>query len=399
MAFGTPDFTRIIDAYEAGSRRAERSRMQEMAERGRVLTGQALNGDAAAEKELAGVNPEAYINVKNFNRQQKAQELDDIANALVGADTPEKYAQVIQTFRARGHQFDPAEEQFSGRQGLLNQAMGWKERLAQEDRDRNYNFQKLNADRTFAAGRADAAQEQANSDRLYQLQRDTLALKDPDLVELYDEKSGQPYKARWNAQTKTYDRVGGVKAPNGTSLEVGPDGTVSFQQGMGKPLTEGQSKDTAYLTRMAEAVPLIDQMGDKLTSFGENVGGRMPLVGNYLKSPEYQAAEQAAGVWRQAFLRKDSGAQISESERADTNQLYIPQPGDKAPVLLQKAKARRTATLAVKLGLPYKAVMEMQKAGVDVDKIIGAPLPGAQGGKTDQQPRIRTYNPATGELE
>ena len=399
MAFGTPDFTRIIDAYEAGSRRAERSRMQEMAERGRVLTGQALNGDAAAEKELAGVNPEAYINVKNFNRQQKAQELDDIANALVGADTPEKYAQVIQTFRARGHQFDPAEEQFSGRQGLLNQAMGWKERLAQEDRDRNYNFQKLNADRTFAAGRADAAQEQANSDRLYQLQRDTLALKDPDLVELYDEKSGQPYKARWNAQTKTYDRVGGVKAPNGTSLEVGPDGTVSFQQGMGKPLTEGQSKDTAYLTRMAEAVPLIDQMGDKLTSFGENVGGRMPLVGNYLKSPEYQAAEQAAGVWRQAFLRKDSGAQISESERADTNQLYIPQPGDKAPVLLQKAKARRTATLAVKLGLPYKAVMEMQKAGIDVDKVISAPLPGAQGGKTDQQPRIRTYNPATGELE
>lgn len=388
--YGAPNFLdAIVGGYEAGSRAGERSRLAELDEQGRRLTGAALGGDQSALKQLGGVNPEAYMKIKTFTTQEKRQRLDELAAGAYAANTPEKWAAFVQQSAAQGHALAPGET----RDSILAQAMTLKDQLDQANSDRSFNQQKLTSDRAYNLD----VQQFNESKRVHNAEIAAKGAAGPDLVEIFDEKTGQPYKARWNPTTRQYDRVGGVKAGGNELTVTLADGTI-VSQGPGKPLTESQSKDTAYLTRMTEAVPLVDQMGEKLTSFGENVGAGVPLVGNYLKSPEYQQAEQAAGQWRQAFLRKDSGATITKDETADTNALYIPQPGDKAPVLRQKAQARRTATLAVKLGLPPKAVMEMQKAGIDVDKILGAPLPG-QGGKSDQSPRIRTYNKDTGELE
>lgn len=253
----------------------------------------------------------------------------------------------------------------------------------------------------------EARRDQANTDRSYGLQvrnqqsdeayrREQLAIEKaklgaagPDLVELFDEQTGQPYKAKYNPQTGGFDRVGGVKAPNGTMLEVGPNGEVSFQQGMGKPLTESQSKDTAFATRASGALPIIDETGNALTNLGENIGGRAPVVGNYMKSPQYQRAEQAGKEFLQAILRKDTGAAITKEETEEYGSVYLPRPGDSPQVIEQKRISRLRALEAIKAGLPPKAIIAMEKAG----QATGA-------GKSDsQQPRRRRYNPTTDSLE
>jgi len=191
--------------------------------------------------------------------------------------------------------------------------------------------------------------------------------KAPTVTDFYDPKTGQPYKAQWNPKTQTWEQVGGVKAPNGTSLTVGPDGQVSFVQGSGmKPPTEAQSKDMTFITRAAGALPVLDRYADHLTKFGEGTGGKVPLVGNYLKSDEYQQAEQAGREFLQAILRKDTGAAITKEETAEYGTVYLPQPGDGAAVLAQKREARHRALKAIEMGLPPERILMLEKAGVDI---------------------------------
>lgn len=392
--FGAPNFLKAIDAYEAGADRAERSRLRDLAEEGRRLTGAALGGDKNALANLGGVDADAYMNVSKFTQEQKAQRLDELASGAMAADTPEKWQAFVQRSEAMGHRIDPGET----RQSILDQAMGWKEKLAQSNTDRSFNASQKNADRGYNLDVQQFNASQSNADRNYQLQRDQLSLKDPDLVELYDKTTGQPYKARYNAKTGGYDQVGGVKAPSGTSLEVGPDGTVSFTQGMGK-MTEGQSKDVGYLNRMSSALPAIDKHESALLSFGEGAAGVLPLgAGNYLKSSDYQVAEQAGNNFLTALLRKESGATVPPAEQKSYGAIFLPQPGDKPAVMAQKREARRQAAIGVKMGLPAHIIKNMVQQGVDFTTLDPQADLGQQG-KSDQQPRRRKYNPASGELE
>lgn len=63
------------------------------------------------------------------------------------------------------------------------------------------------------------------------LERDLSAPDTRKLETVYDDQ-GRPVKAFVNPDG-SFEPVGGAKAPNGTSLEVGPDGTVRFSQGAG----------------------------------------------------------------------------------------------------------------------------------------------------------------------
>jgi hypothetical protein len=149
----------------------------------------------------------------------------------------------------------------------------------------------------------------------------------------------------------------------GMAFQTNPDGTVSFQQGANiKPLTEGQSKDTVFATRAAGALPLIDQFGDALTSLGESVGGQAPIVGNYLKSEQYQQAENAGLEFLQAILRKDTGAAITAEEQEEYGKVYLPRPGDKPALLAQKKAARQRALEAIKAGMPPQALLYLENA-------------------------------------
>lgn len=172
----------------------------------------------------------------------------------------------------------------------------------------------------------------------------------------------------------------------GMSLQVGEDGTVSFQQGANiKPLTESQSKDTVFATRAEGALPLIDQHGDALSRFGESFAGNTPLIGNYLKSPEYQQAEQAGKEFLQAILRKDTGAAITPQETSEYGSVYLPRPGDGPEVLAQKKASRTRALEAIKAGMPAQAILNQEKALAktseagksDASEPSGPPKPGA----------------------
>jgi hypothetical protein len=201
--------------------------------------------------------------------------------------------------------------------------------------------------------------------------------KGPKVVELYDETTGQPYKATYNSQTKQYDRVGGVKAPSGMQITTNPDGTVSVTQGPvghGK-LTEGQAKDMVFVTRATGALPIVDKLGDKLASLPQYAASHMPGVGNYFKTADYQRAEQAGKEFLQAILRKDTGAAITKEETAEYGTVYLPQPGDSTAVLAQKKASRNRAVQAIQLGLPPQSILALEKANV---KLVGPT--GQQGG-------------------
>lgn len=186
----------------------------------------------------------------------------------------------------------------------------------------------------------------------------------PTVQTIYDPATGMEKKVQWNPGSNSWEEIGGVKAPSGTSLQVDPTtGAVTFQQGQNvKPLTEAQSKDAVFATRAKGALPLIDQYGDALSSFGENLAGRAPLVGNYMKSEEYQKAEQAGKEFLQAILRKDTGAAITEGETREYGSVYLPQPGDSAGVLAQKKAARARALAAIEAGMPAAALLQRERA-------------------------------------
>lgn len=181
-------------------------------------------------------------------------------------------------------------------------------------------------------------------------------------------------------QPLSYLEFGQAQKGNGFSVTTNPDGTVSVQQGgSGMPkLNEGQSKDVVYLTKGAGALPKIDEYGDNLTNFAQTVGGKAPLIGNYLKSEEYQQAEQAGKEFLAAVLRKDTGAAVTPSEEEMYGTMYLPRPGDKPAVLTQKKDARARALKAIELGIPPAAILEMEKQGVQLPGGDAAAVGGTQ---------------------
>ena len=178
----------------------------------------------------------------------------------------------------------------------------------------------------------------------------------------------------------------------GMSLSVDPEtGAVSFQQGGNiKPMTEAQSKDTTFATRAAGALPLVDKFGDALTSLSQSAGGQVPLIGNYMKTPEYQQAEQAGKEFLQAILRKDTGAAITAGETAEYGSVYLPRPGDSPELLAQKKASRTRALEALKAGMTPQAILAQEKAV--------AASGGASAAPSEPKKRLK-FNPATGELE
>lgn len=163
---------------------------------------------------------------------------------------------------------------------------------------------------------------------------------------------------------------------NGTGLNVTlPDGTVISQGNMPK-LTEGQSKDVVFVTRASGALPTLDSLDEKLTSFGENLAGKMPY-GEFLQSEDYQKADTAGKEFLAAILRKDTGAAVTPSELVTYGQVYLPQPGNPPAVLEQKKAARARAVKAIAMGLPPQVILSMEQQGIDIPELPDGSKPAA----------------------
>lgn len=183
--------------------------------------------------------------------------------------------------------------------------------------------------------------------------------------------------------------------PPGMSVTL-PDGTV-VQQG-GKALTEGQSKDSVYFTRASGAIPKLDLYGEALTQITGRIGSATEQAGgNFIKSREYQLAEQAGLEFLQAILRKDTGAAITKEEQSEYGRVYLPQPFDSPELLDQKKASRARALAAIRLGLPPDAIINAERAGVDLSVSAMPTEQTATAASAEATAPVYATNPQTGE--
>ncbi len=153
----------------------------------------------------------------------------------------------------------------------------------------------------------------------------------------------------------------------GTSLSVGADGTVQFNQGgslgVGRPLTEGQSKDNYYLSAVKHAADV-----DKYESALSGVGGAANAVagslpgGGFAQSEAYQVGQVAATEWGAAILRKESGAALTASDQEWLTRRFIPVPGDKPATIARKREARAAAQAGLQSGMSPEQIKAVTNA-------------------------------------
>jgi hypothetical protein len=115
----------------------------------------------------------------------------------------------------------------------------------------------------------------------------------------------------------------------------------------GKPLTESQSKASAFKSQMTSANNVVNKLESEgfdptslttQTSIKLAGGAANPLV-----SKKAQQYKQAQNQWSEAFLRFKTGAAATEPEVILNNRTFFPVFGDKPDVIAQKADMREQA--------------------------------------------------------
>lgn len=210
-----------------------------------------------------------------------------------------------------------------------------------------------------AQARIEAAQSQNDPMRRLQYQKALLEIEN--LRNPQVKPTDTMRNLQWRAQqaglqpgTPEYNQFMVTGGSGGTSLTVGPDGTVQFSQGgaSGQKLTEGQSKDVGYYTRGLDADAKLAELDTQLTDWTQQNADKIPLgLGNYLRDPSFRQAKQAADSFLTAVLRKDTGAAITSQEFEIYGPMFLPAPGDDQATINQKRQARQVALMAIRSGL------------------------------------------------
>jgi flagellum-specific peptidoglycan hydrolase FlgJ len=366
-------------------------------------------GDAPATPTMAGDAPQIYSAQTDFAPELAPPVNVGPAPAVAAVQqpqvTPQPQAQATNTAaiaQALRVMSDPRANEGTRRvaQALLQQEQQ-KQAAAQEQsiwqQRQQYEQQQQNSDPLRQLQIQKAQQELAGGSRQ--------SLVNAGDGRIYDPNSQQwitaPDAASRNFRQATPDEVKAfgtngqvgpdgkfypITPPQGTALSVDPTtGAVTFNQGAGvKPLTEAQSKDSFFTTRMTAATPTIDKFEGALMSLPEAAAGAIPMnLGRYAPSEEYQLAKDAGRDFVNAYLRKDSGAALTAQEEANYGQLLLPQPGDKPAILAAKRQRRQIATEAIKSGMPPSAVDGMLKA---IQAVPGADKPA----ETTSEKKTRT---------
>jgi hypothetical protein len=104
----------------------------------------------------------------------------------------------------------------------------------------------------------------------------------------------------------------------------------------------------------------------------QTIAGKIPVVGAFAQSGNFQKMDQAKSQFITALLRKESGAAIGKEEFTRYDKEFFPQPGNPPEVIAQKAEARRVAIEAMKktAGPGYKSPT-MAPPAAAVTKSIG----------------------------
>jgi hypothetical protein len=172
--------------------------------------------------------------------------------------------------------------------------------------------------------------------------------------------------AATNAQTNRLQYTN----PNLQHVSDGENGPMAFnprdgsfkappsadgQPRQGKPLTDSQANSTMFGMRavdMDRTMRDMEEKGYDPTSAGAawNNANQGKTLTNWMASADGQKYINAGKNFVAATLRKESGAQISESEWADGMQRYIPMPGDSDEVRTQKMRNRELVAKGFRVG-------------------------------------------------
>jgi hypothetical protein len=179
--------------------------------------------------------------------------------------------------------------------------------------------------------------------------------------------NGELHDMGWNPETGRFDIDMGLSDPGGQwAMTVNPEtGEVSMTQGRGGgALTMNQSAAAVYAGRMTEANNIlanVEGVGTSLTQAGLS---RIPVLGNYMVSAEFQQYDQARRDFINAVLRRESGAVISDQEFDNARRQYFPQPGDGPEVIAQKRRNRDIAIALISLAVPPNVIEQVVNTGV-----------------------------------
>lgn len=251
------------------------------------------------------------IDLSKLNQEQQERARGAVSNAILLADTPEKWAQTVPALAQRlGPQFAQEYGDFSTRDAALAE-MGTTEQVSGE------------------IGRRTKAEEQAN--------------KPPDVTELYD-ASGQAQKVTWDAEQNRFVPVGGPKAPTkGITTRTLPDGTVeTIIGGSGGGMTQttqnkvGEKQFNAAELGSRLSGVMADFKPEYQTLYGKAVNTKRSwqawLDPNSLSPGDKQGLTDFAQYRSKAFgnlsqyLNDLSGAAISPAEFGRLSQA-MPNPG------------------------------------------------------------------------
>jgi hypothetical protein len=191
-------------------------------------------------------------------------------------------------------------------------------------------------ERDFALRKDEIARNQKNADRTFDFQREQAAAagRGFDIKEVDDGMGGK--------------RLVRIERATGNAAEIPVNGGAPavpanpFAQGK---MNDEQGKAALYSSRMFNAEKILREPAviANATSLKQTGASRIPVLGNYLVSDDYQKFDQAQRDFVNAVLRRESGAVISDSEFDNARKQYLPQPGDSAEKLKQKQANRAEA--------------------------------------------------------
>lgn len=335
--FGAPNFLGVIDAYEAGSRRAERNRLAELDNLGRELQGKALGGDQNALARLGQVNPQAYMQTQQFTSEQKKQRLGEFLSAAYGAKTPEQWNSVVQRFKAQGHQFGPGEEDFGNRENLIRQGMSVADQMGYDWRQTEAKRDQRNSDRSYSLDERQFQASRSDADRNYELARDRLDQKaDP-----YGERAGAAAQYGLKPGTPEYQTF--VLTGNTPQEQRS---TASDRAAIREADDMAFSAKTA-IGQLKEALALNDQAGSGMFAGAQAFAARNDPTGIFDDKKGEATTNFNNLVMNQALgsLKAIFGGNPTEGERAIL--LDLQASADKTPAE-RKAILNRAVALAEK---------------------------------------------------
>lgn len=132
----------------------------------------------------------------------------------------------------------------------------------------------------------------------------------PTVQDFYDEKTGTNYKAQWNQQTGSWDKVGGTKAAtNGMTIKTNPDGSTEVSYG-------GAAKAPTGYQWAADGTTLEPIPGGPATALSAEVAGRVGLARSFLNQVPEIKAEVAKGTVTGIYDRAMAGNNSSSDQAA-----------------------------------------------------------------------------------